>query len=321
MHVTFFGPDNLAFRLLVFFLLFFSGAAWGSFLGVVADRIPRKESILFPPSHCHGCNKTLTIRDLIPLFSWIRGHGKCRHCLTPIDPQTLLSELMTGGFFILLGFLFLQGTPSSGLIKLFLYGSFSIPLSLIDIRHLRLPHILTIPALATGLAFSFIAPDASISNSFEGAAAALLVLAPIAYFKPHALGMGDALFLGAIGSFTSPMGILITLIIASGTALITSLSWLVWERLHRRNRSVRDLRIPFGPFLAVGGGAVIILALPEIDLLSRYFQFSASLPPSSTIFLGSSEKLMGELWFREIAKGVVQGDFHGFIGPKIRRIF
>lgn len=241
--------------------LFFLGTVWGSFLGVLADRIPRGESILFPSSHCNTCKKNLNLIDLFPLYSWVIGKGRCRVCQAPIDRQTLYSELLTATLFIILGLIYQNG---GSVLKPFIFGSFAIPLSLIDLRHYRLPHKLTIPAMISGLFLSFFLPGDHFKTSIEASIAALLFLVPIAYLKPNALGMGDAIFFGAIGSFTSIQGILLALIIASGAAIIASLTWSLWEYSNGRKASIRTLRIPFGPFLSVGGLMAILLPFPQL---------------------------------------------------------
>lgn len=249
----------------LFFLvgLFFLGTVWGSFLGVLADRIPRGESVVFPPSHCNTCKTPLALIDLLPLHAWIRGKGRCRICQSPIDRQTLYSELLTAALFVFLGLIHLNG---GSVLKSFIFGSFAIPLSLIDMRHYRLPHKLTIPAIAAGILLSYTLPDDSIKTSIAASIAALLFLVPIAYMKPNALGMGDAIFFGAIGSFTSLQGIMEALIVASGTAILASLAWALWGLLNGRKESIRALRIPFGPFLSLGGMTAILFPFPQWPL-------------------------------------------------------
>jgi len=243
--------------------LFFLGTIWGSFLGVLADRIPRDESVLYPPSHCNTCKSPLNLLDLLPLYAWIRRKGRCRICHAPIDRQTLYSELLTATLFIFLGLIYLNG---GSILKPFIFGSFAIPLSLIDLRHYRLPHKLTIPAILSGTFLSFALPEDSVKTSIEASIAALLFLVPIAYIKPNALGMGDAIFFGAIGSFTSIQGILLALIVASGTAILASFIWSLWKFLNGQKTSIRTLRIPFGPFLSLGGLTAILLPFPRFPI-------------------------------------------------------
>src|ERR1700729_3706084 len=98
-------PDELWFRLLAGLLV---GLALGSFTTMLSYRIPRRLSIVRPPSHCPHCNTPLKPRDLVPVFSWLAEKGRCRHCHKPIIIRYLLIELFTAAAsilaFALLGF-------------------------------------------------------------------------------------------------------------------------------------------------------------------------------------------------------------------------
>ncbi|MCY2926077.1 MAG: prepilin peptidase [Planctomycetota bacterium] len=82
--------------------LFTFGACIGSFLNVVIYRVPRNESVIFPPSHCPRCGKGIRWYDNIPLFSWLALKGRCRFCHSPISPRYLVIEAVTGGLFVAL---------------------------------------------------------------------------------------------------------------------------------------------------------------------------------------------------------------------------
>jgi leader peptidase (prepilin peptidase)/N-methyltransferase len=84
--------DPLWFRLLAGLLV---GLALGSFTTMLSYRAPRKISVVFPPSHCPKCHTPLKFRDLVPLFSWLVQHGKCRHCGAKISARYIVIELVT----------------------------------------------------------------------------------------------------------------------------------------------------------------------------------------------------------------------------------
>jgi len=84
--------DTTWFRLLAGLLV---GLCLGSFVTMLSYRVPRRLSILFPPSSCPQCKTTLKALDLVPVLSWIAGRGKCRHCHSPISPRYLIIELIT----------------------------------------------------------------------------------------------------------------------------------------------------------------------------------------------------------------------------------
>src|SRR5262245_24820396 len=75
-------------------ICFVFGLAVGSFLNVVIWRVPRKESIVSPPSHCPNCDTALAARDNIPVVSWVLLRGKCRTCGVHISAQYPVVELL-----------------------------------------------------------------------------------------------------------------------------------------------------------------------------------------------------------------------------------
>jgi leader peptidase (prepilin peptidase)/N-methyltransferase len=72
------------------------GLALGSFFELAADRLPRGESLLWPPSHCRICGHRLEVGDLIPVLSYMELHGRCRYCDTRIDPGVPRREALSG---------------------------------------------------------------------------------------------------------------------------------------------------------------------------------------------------------------------------------
>ena len=72
------------------------GMALGSFFEVVLDRLPRGESLLWPPSHCRTCGHRLTVDELVPVVSYLAQHGRCRACDTPIGRGVPIREGLSG---------------------------------------------------------------------------------------------------------------------------------------------------------------------------------------------------------------------------------
>lgn len=245
--------SDILFRGSIYFL---GGLLWGSFLGVVADRIPKGESIAYPPSQCSFCHTRLSYRDLIPLWSWLSHRGTCRFCGHPIDPFLLLSELGTGLFFGLLPFL-LSGFRQELVMAIFF--SFALPLSLIDLKYRRLPHVLTWSAAMCGTICSWLGPE-KLSWPFWGFLSGFLLLGMIAYFYPKGMGMGDAFWLGAIGTFIGTTGVVETLFLSSFLALVTTIPIYIFSLLGKRHLTWHKISLPFGPFLSVS--AIVLFASP-----------------------------------------------------------
>ncbi len=82
----------------------FIGACIGSFLNVVAYRLPRGISVIWKPSHCPKCNHPIRFRDNVPVFGWLWLRGKCRDCGAPISPRYAIVEAVMGLVFVVLAY-------------------------------------------------------------------------------------------------------------------------------------------------------------------------------------------------------------------------
>lgn len=251
-----------------------AGLFWGSFLGTIADRVPKGESIAHPPSRCSNCQTRLSYPDLIPVWSWLRHRGRCRYCGHPIDPFLLVTEVGTGLYFGLLPLVF-SGFRQQLVAAIFF--SFAFPLSLIDLRYRRLPHALTWPAAIFGMFSSWFGPE-KLFWSFWGFLSGFLLLGMIAYFYPKGMGMGDAFWIGAIGTFVGARGVIETLFLSSLLALISTIPLYILTRPREKNLSWHKLSLPFGPFLSVS--ALLIISTP-VDWLNKLL----AAPPLNLSFL------------------------------------
>jgi leader peptidase (prepilin peptidase)/N-methyltransferase len=176
-------------------LAFFPALAIGSFLNVVAARVPLKRSIVSPPSACMSCGTELSWRDNVPVLSWLLLRGRCRTCKTEISWRYPAVELSTA---VLVAACFWKfGLSADAAIASFFCGTLVV-LSAIDIDRRIIPNNIVLPAAAIVLVANTV-----VHPSFEwlaaGFGAALfLLLAALAY--PRGMGMGDvklALLLGA----------------------------------------------------------------------------------------------------------------------------
>ncbi len=245
--------------LLFAILAFLTGGIWGSFLGVVAVRIPQGLSLAFPASRCDRCLSPLSPSELIPFFSWIHARGHCRHCHSPILFEIPASELLTGAYFLCIA-LIPAPLHEKGLLLLFF--SFALPLTLIDLRHHRLPHLLTLSGTASAVLLSLLTMGVKgFLLALAGVILGFLPIAILAFFYPKGIGLGDAFWLGAIGAFTGPQRLSIVLMVASLTGIIAMIA--VHLASDRENRtSILERPLPFGPFLSLGG--ILALAFPGL---------------------------------------------------------
>ncbi len=245
--------------------LFLFGLCIGSFLNVVIYRLPQKQSIVFPSSHCPVCKKRIAFYDNIPLLSFIILGGRCRYCKKRISMQYPFVEFISGMilpvFFYLFGFSihFFQGA-------LFLY--LLLPIFVIDMKHQVIPDVISIPGIAAGFAFSFFLKDILWYESLIGIAVGgglLLLIAVLGKlaFKKEAMGMGDVMLFMLVGSFLGWKRIIPTLIIAS---FLGSIIGLIVVRRRRKKDSI----VPFGPFIAV---AAVLAYFWGNFLIEKYLSF------------------------------------------------
>ncbi|MEP6992870.1 MAG: prepilin peptidase [Acidobacteriota bacterium] len=240
-----------------------TGLLVGSFLNVVAHRLPRDESIVSPPSHCPSCNARILARDNVPVFSWILLRGRCRVCRAPISYRYPLMELANGALWALV---FLRA-PSWGD---FFSGAFlcsaGLALLAIDAEFQILPDLITLPGIVVGLALSFVSLRRTPLQAALAAAlgAGGLYLLAFVYEKiagQEGMGLGDVKMLGMIGAFLSPSGVIVTLLLASLSGSVIGVGLILAKGGDGKTR------LPFGVFLALGAIASWFFADP---LITRY---------------------------------------------------
>lgn len=258
-----------------FSILFLSGLIIGSFLNVVAYRLPRGESIIWPPSHCPLCERRLTLKELIPLLSWVMQRGRCRGCGKPIHWQYPVVEALTGCLFLLVGWRYGFGWET--LVGLTLV-TFLIPLSVIDLKTMLLPDRLTIPLLVVMVSYRlFIGAEPwwYLLGGVLGAGMLLLLawLSPILFGK-EGMGLGDVKLIAGIGVTVGLYGVVLTLLFASLIGIC--FGWYYRCRVRRSCGSeaegLLDGEFPFGPSLAAGG---LIAYLYGDEIWRFYLSFLA----------------------------------------------
>ena len=237
------------------------GAAVGSFLNVVAYRVPRKQSVVSPNSRCPGCETPISPRDNVPVLSWLWLRGRCRHCGEPISPRYPIVELITALAFA--GVALARGVDRDLILEL-PFVAVLIAVAAIDLEHRKIPNVITGPAaiyavIVGALFFTSDLPELLIAGS---AAFAALLLAALAY--PAGMGMGDVKLAGVMGLYLgAAVGPAMFVAFLAGT--VGGLAVMA------RQGTGRKTGVPFGPFLALGA-LVGLLAGPElIDLYKDEF--------------------------------------------------
>ena len=246
--------------------LFVFGLLVGSFLNVCIYRIPRRESLAWPASHCTSCNRALSWYENVPIVSWSLLRGRCRTCRVPIAIMYPLVELTTAALFAG-GYAIYGWTPL--LAVRLLFACAMIVLFVIDLQHRILPNVITLPGIVLGLVFSAVLPVPGWLPATIGAVVgggALFVIAE-AYYRirgVEGLGMGDVKMLAMIGAFLGWQLTLVTLMLASFSGSIIGVG------LMASGKRGMQAALPFGTFLAVGA---LIAAVYGDALLSWYISF------------------------------------------------
>ena len=226
-------------------LAFVLGLVIGSFLNVVAYRLPRGESLAHPPSRCPNCGAPVRPYDNIPVLSWLVLRGRCRNCGHPISARYPLVELTAG---LLFAAVVLAKDDAIDIALGLLLVTALVPIVLIDLEHRLIPNKITLPAAIAGLVaivaldLDFL-PEALIAAV---AAGGFFFLAAVLY--PRGMGMGDVKLAGLLGLYLGR---------AVGPALFAALilGVVVGALIIARKGAAagRKTAVPFGPFLAIGG--------------------------------------------------------------------
>jgi len=236
---------------------FAPGLALGSFLNVVAARVPRRRSIVRPPSACMSCEREIRWYDNVPLVSYAVLRGRCRHCQERIPLIYPAVELVTA--VLIAGCVLAFGLSAKAAVAAF-FCAVLVAVSAIDLEHRIIPNRIVLPAAVVVLAANT-ALDPSPKWALGGLGAfGFLFAAALVY--PAGMGMGDvkfALLMGVALGKTVSVALMAGMLAAMVPGLVL---------MARHGAKGRKMGIPFGPFLALG--SVVALFWGQ-ELLDAYF--------------------------------------------------
>ena len=221
--------------------VFCSGLAVGSFANVCIHRLPRKESVVFPGSHCPACSAAVRPLDNIPVISYIALGGKCRDCATRISPiypviETVTAVLLLAGFF--------KFGPSFDFLVYAVVAPALVIITAIDIEHQIIPDVITLPGIALGLVVGTytIGYADSLLGFFAGGGLFYL----LAVLSNGGMGGGDIKYIAAVGALLGWQKVLLVIFIGALLGSVVGVFQITVQRKSRKSL------IPFGPFLATG---------------------------------------------------------------------
>ena len=233
------------------------GLVIGSFLNVVIWRVPRRESLVRPGSHCPGCGSPIRWYDNVPVASWLVLRGHCRDCGSRISARYPLVEIVTGIAFALA---FARFGLSWELLVAWFFIAAMVAVAFIDYDHMIIPTRIVLPGALVGLMASVALHPQQWWVYLAGSLGAAAFMFTLAMIWPGGMGPGDirmALFMGAVlGKY-----VILALFLAFLFGGVVG-GYLVLSK----RRSRKD-KIPFGPYLALGS---VLAVLAGQTLLGAY---------------------------------------------------
>lgn len=219
------------------------GLTIGSFLNVCIGRIPKKKSILFPPSHCPYCGQPLCILDLIPVISFLILRGHCNYCNRKISIRYPIVEVLNPILYIILFYKFeILFIPYSIFVSLWLVIFF------IDLENQIIPNSLNLTGFVLSVSFKII--ESLYLNSYMylvdavlGAIIGALPLFIIIKLTDGGIGAGDMKLMVWVGIILGLKFTYYTLIMGIISASIVSIFLVILN--------IKNLKssLPFAPFL------------------------------------------------------------------------
>ena len=232
--------------------VFVVGMIFGSFFNVCIFRIPKKQSILNPPSHCPNCKTRLKPKDLVPILSYLLSGKKCRYCNIKISRRYALVELLTGILFLLVYNKYLIDIATINFLVLI---SLLIIITFIDIDHYIIPDEIII-----------------IEESLLGAlicGGIVLILVRIIEFivKKEVMGDGDIKLFAMIGLFLGVKNSLLVALLSVYIGAIFGIISIVYNKIKKQEyNSV----IPYGPFISI---STLTVMLYGKNIINWYLNF------------------------------------------------
>jgi leader peptidase (prepilin peptidase)/N-methyltransferase len=218
------------------------GLAIGSFLNVVASRLPLERSISRPRSACMHCGTEIRPRDNVPVLSYLLLRGRCRACGEPIGWRYPAVEVATA---VLIAACVLDFGVTVRALAACVFCAALVAISATDLEKRIVPNRVVLPASAVVLVLNLIWHPTAVWPIAGLGAALFFFLAALAY--PRGMGMGDvklALLIGVAVGKPTPIALFLALLLALVPSIVL---------LARHGRAARKMTLPFAPFLAAGG--------------------------------------------------------------------
>ena len=224
------------------------GLLIGSFLNVCIYRIPRRENIAFPPSHCPSCHANLKWYNLIPVLSYVAQRGKCGNCKEKISLQYPVIELLNAVLYLLIYIKF------GFTLDFFFYAiifSILIIITLIDLKEMIIPDLLIVCIIGMTVIYKSVQyiiyhQSPQLLDSISGLALSAILFIIIILVSRGGMGTGDVTLIGSLGFILGTQKVFLTIFLSFILGATISIFLLIMKI-----KGTKD-PIPFGPFIILG---------------------------------------------------------------------
>jgi prepilin signal peptidase PulO-like enzyme (type II secretory pathway) len=238
-------------------IFFIYGLIFGSFFNVVGLRIPKKESIVSPPSHCPHCNTRLKAVDLFPVLSYLLRRGRCGYCRAVISPVYPIIELLTGLLFA--GVFYKYGFTGEMVVSI-LFVSLLVIITVSDMAYKIIPDKVLLPFFVTFLILRFfIHPMESYYSHLIGMVLGFTIFLLIAVISKGGMGGGDIKLFAVVGLFFGYPLLFLTILLSTLLGTMYGILLIIMKGAGRKTE------IPFGPFIACASLISLFVGQQIID--------------------------------------------------------
>jgi leader peptidase (prepilin peptidase) / N-methyltransferase len=244
-------------------IAFIGGMITGSFVGVVAHRVPRGRSIVGPRSECPSCGVQIAAYDNVPVISWLLLGGHCRSCGDRIPARYPLVELAVGAAFAATALVLQDDTAALALGLVFV--ALLAAVTLTDLERRVIPNAIRIAGALIGIGIVGVTDPSSLPERLAAGVGGGGFLLLFALIYPRGMGMGDVKLAAVMGLFLGA-SIIPALFVGIALGALVGL-WLML----RYGSEARKHAVPFGPFLAIGGVVGLLAGSQMIDLYLNHF--------------------------------------------------
>lgn len=245
-------------------LFFLYGLIFGSFFNVVGLRVPKGSLFSQTRSYCDTCERTLTWKELIPVFSYLFQKGKCRKCGEEISLLYPIMELATGILAALTYYMFGWGPE---LLLGILLISLIIPVTVSDIAYRRIPNKLLLFFTPLFIIYRLVFPLDSMGQGLIGAGFAFLLIFLIMVLSKGGMGAGDLKYFTLLGFIFGFKQFLLLFFLA---VLYGTVGGIIQMK---RTDGNRKMAIPFGPYIGMAAVTVFFYSEKIIQMYLSLFGF------------------------------------------------